>query len=406
MSDVFAICNARLLDPASELDALGAAVVEGDRIVAVGPDAPIPAAARVIDADGAALAAALIDLDAHTGGVERWADTAAEAARGGVGFVLVRPFDAEVDLAHAWVHGVRVGHAADLFRRQDGRVIGMTEMALLAEAGARAFCAGDERDEPGRFLLRALEYAAPLDRPIFLRPLEPGIDGEAALSSGPIAALLGLPEAAPEAEAVGLYRDALLARRAGATTVHGPVSTRAALDAAAATGASALFTDLAHVLLNDVDAGDLDPAMRLAPPLRSEDDRAAIAAAVVRRPGGALVSGHRPVGADGPETFVETAPGGATLAYMLPAALSLHHDHSAPILDVLRAVTSVPAALLGLDSGRLVAGAPADLVLFDPDAPARITPRSRTPFAKRRFQGRVLQTIVGGQTLFKYDESV
>ena len=98
--------------------------------------------------------------------------------------------------------------------------------------------------------------------------------------------------------------------------------------------------------------------------------------------------------------YAEAEPGGATLHALLPALLNLHHAEGLELLDLLRTVTLNPARLLGHDTGRIRAGAPADLVLFDPDAPVVLPPQG-SPFDGRRLQGRVLLTMVAGRIVHR-----
>jgi dihydroorotase len=109
--------------------------------------------------------------------------------------------------------------------------------------------------------------------------------------------------------------------------------------------------------------------------------------------------------------FEQAAPGAVGLETLLPAALQLVHGGALDLPTLFRRLSLAPARLLGLEVGRLSPGAPADLVLFDPDAPwvldrAELRSRSRnTPFDLRRMTGRVLGTWVGGRRVFAREES-
>jgi len=166
----------------------------------------------------------------------------------------------------------------------------------------------------------------------------------------------------------------------------------------------AISVSINHLCFNEVDIGDYRTFYRLDPPLRTEVDRRALVGAVREGLIDAITSAHRPAPAeDKRRPFAEAAPGAIGLETLLPAALTLHHQEGLELLDVLRPLTSGPAALLGLEAGTLAQGAPADLVLFDPNAPVVVdaqTLRSKSknsPFDGRRLQGRVLRTWVGGR---------
>ncbi|MDX2238317.1 MAG: amidohydrolase family protein, partial [Hyphomonadaceae bacterium] len=104
--------------------------------------------------------------------------------------------------------------------------------------------------------------------------------------------------------------------------------------------------------------------------------------------------------------FDEAAFGASALETLLPALLSLHHNDDVPLMDLIAAVTSRPADLLGLPQGRLAVGAPADMVLLDLDAPFKfdaekmLSKCKNSPFDARLMQGRVLRTFVGGKTVY------
>ncbi len=120
-----------------------------------------------------------------------------------------------------------------------------------------------------------------------------------------------------------------------------------------------------------------------------------------------IVSSHDPQAPDTKRLpFAEAAFGTVGLETLLAAALTVHHEGGASLTDVLEKLTASPARILGIESGALKKGAPADLVLLDPDEPFQVDPaklrsRSRnTPFEGRRFQGRVRKTYVGGECVF------
>jgi dihydroorotase len=188
------------------------------------------------------------------------------------------------------------------------------------------------------------------------------------------------------------------------------LSTQAGLDALRRARARdleiAATAAIAHLTLNEVDAGGLDSAFRMDPPLRAESDRRALVQAVIDGEIDAVVSDHRPTPFDDKgEPFALAIPGTMGVETLLAAMLGLVHDGQIELIDALRVLTSGPADLLGLPQGRLALGAPADLVLIDGDKPWVCDPedfqsaRGNSAWAGRRFQGRVLQTIVGGVTI-------
>ncbi|MDG1416322.1 MAG: amidohydrolase family protein, partial [Maricaulis sp.] len=155
---------------------------------------------------------------------------------------------------------------------------------------------------------------------------------------------------------------------------------------------------------------DLDGAFRMTPPLRAESDRMALVEAVANGEINAVVSDHRPTPFDDKgEPFALAVPGTLAIETMLGSLLGLVHDGQLELMDALQVVTSGPADILGLPQGRLSPGTPADLILIDGDVPwvcdpdEFASPRGNSAWAGRRFQGRVLQTIVGGCTIHNHN---
>jgi dihydroorotase len=106
--------------------------------------------------------------------------------------------------------------------------------------------------------------------------------------------------------------------------------------------------------------------------------------------------------------FAEAAPGAIGLETMLPAGLRLVHNDELDLKTLIRAMSTRPAEILGLPGGTLRAGAPADVIVIDPDVPWVVDPADlkspckNTPFDEARFTGRVVRTIVGGRTVFEH----
>ena len=162
-----------------------------------------------------------------------------------------------------------------------------------------------------------------------------------------------------------------------------------------------------HLALNELDVGAYYTFRKVKPPLRSEADRAAMVEGVASGAIDVIVSSHEPQGADTKrQTFASAAFGAVGLETLLPAALNLHHNGDARLPHILAALTSTPARILGLNGGTLAKGAPADLVLIDPDHPfvleeKMLHSRARnTAFEGRKFQGWALMTFVDGERVF------
>jgi dihydroorotase len=420
-----AILNARLLDPATDYDGPGAVLVEDGRILEVvhGAGAAAPDGVEVVDAGGLCLSPGLIDIRVKTGEPgaepkETLKAAALSAAAGGVTTMVIQPdTDPAIDdpamvdfiqrrgAALGLVH-VRVAGAAT--RALDGQR--MAEIGLMDEAGALYFTDGDRVIANSRTLQRVMSYAAAFNALIACRPADPWLSEGAVATSGELATRLGLASAPAIAERIQLERDLALVEQTGARFLVDQISTEDALETLARARARGLevaaSVSVNHLCFNEVDIGDYRTFYRLDPPLRAESDRRALVEAVRDGLIDVITSAHAPAPAeDKRRPFAEAAPGAVGLETLLPAALTLHHAEGLDLLDVLRPLTEGPASLLGLEAGRLAAGAPADLVLFDVGAPVVIeadalrSKSKNSPFDGRRLQGRVRLTVVGGRVV-------
>jgi dihydroorotase len=283
----------------------------------------------------------------------------------------------------------------------------MTELSFLMDAGAVAFTDGDRVVTDTRVLARALTYARGLGALVVAHVQEPGLSAGAVATSGKFASLKGLPAVSPMAERMGLDRDLALVEMTG-VRYHADQITAAralpALERAKANGLNVTAgTSIHHLTLNVLDIGDYRTFFKVKPPLRDEEDRVAVVEAVRTGLIDVVASMHTPQDEESKRLPFETAASGAVgLETLLPAALRLYHAQALTLPELWRALSLNPARRLGLSAGRLAVGAPADLVLFDPDAPfvldrATLASKSKnTPFDGARLQGRVLATWVGG----------
>jgi dihydroorotase len=419
--------NARLIDPASGLDARGGLLVEDGKIADVGPrlfnDAE-PRDPEVIDCKGLVLAPGLIDMRVLTGEPgsehrETLESASRAAAAGGVTTMVVMPNTDPVIDEPALIDfikrradattKVRVLPMGALTKGLAGEV--MTEIGLMMEAGAVAFTDGDRTIANTRVLRRSLSYAATFGALVVGHAEDPDLSRNAAMTEGEFAMRLGIPAAPTMAETIIVERDIRLVEMTGARYHFGQISCTAALDAIAAAKDRGLPVTCGvsahHLTLNELDVGSYLTFRKVKPPLRSEADRAAMVEGVASGVIDVIVSSHDPQAADTKRLpFAEAAFGTVGLETLLPAALTLHHDGRATLNHVLGRLTSEPARILGIESGALKKGAPADLALIDPDEPFAVDPeklRSRarnTPFEGRHFQGRAQKTYVGGECVF------
>jgi dihydroorotase len=423
------IRTARLLDPASGLDSPGGALLIRDgRIADLRPDLTGPEGIPTIDAGGACLAPGLVDIRAATGEPgaeyrETIASLAEAAAAGGITTLSALPdTDPPLDDPALVQFILRRGEATGGITLLpygaattgcEGREI--AEYGLLREAGAVAFTDGRRAIASARTMRLALSYARAFGCPIIQHPEEPTLAAGGAATEGELATRLGLPGIPPAAETMMIQRDIALARITGGHVHFAHVSTGAALDlirAAKAEGLPGGFrvtcdTAPPYFDLNETAIGDWRTYAKLSPPLRPEADRLAVVAALKDGTIDAIASDHQPRDADDKRLpFVQAEAGGAGLATLLAVTLARVHAGDLTLLQALDLLTARPAALLGIAggaAGRLAKGAPADLVLFDPDrgwqvkAGALPGKAQNSPFDGRPVEGRVLGTWKAGR---------
>jgi dihydroorotase len=419
--------NARLLDPESGLDSRGDLLVDGDRIAAIGPglaEAGIAEDIEIVDASGLCLAPGLVDMrvQLREPGAEHMEsiETGGQAAAAGgvttmvtlpnteppvddvsvVEFLARRAREAKLAKIHTYAAATKglAGHE-------------LTEIGLLAANGALGFTDGVKAIADALVMRRVLAYARSFDQLVIQHPEEPSLGGAGEVSEGEIATRLGLPAVTPMAEVIMIERDLRLVEITGARYHTAHVSTAAAIDAIRKAKADRLpvtcDTAPPYFALNETAIGDYRTFAKLSPPLRSEADRQSVVAGLVDGTIDAIASDHAPWDQDSKRLpFSSASYGIVGLETLLPLSLELYHNRHLSLLEVLRRLTVNPARILGLGVGRLTPGAPADLVLFDPEASWRIdTERFRSksknaPFDDRPVQGRVEQTVVDGRTIF------
>jgi dihydroorotase len=423
-----AFLNARLIDPASGKDEPGGLLAADGVIADLGGHLRrnAPEGARVVDCKGHVLCPGLIDMQVFTGEPgqehrETLKTASHAAAAGGVTTIVVMP-DTEpvidqvalVDFIQRRARDNAIVHVhvmAAMTRGLKGQE--MTELGLLRRAGAIAFTNGKTSVSNARVMRNVLLYAKDFGALIVHHTEDPHLSEGAVMNSGEVATRLGLPGVDKAAETIVLERDVRLVEMTGGRYHAAQISCAESLAVVRAANARKLpvtcGVSINHLTLNENDIGPYRTFFRLKPPLRSEEDRTAMVRALAAGDIDVVVSCHDPQDADTKRhPFAEAADGAIGLETLLAAALRLYHNDEIALLPLLRAMTANPAKLLGLPSGRLEKGAPADLILVDLGQPwvvdkAQLRARSKnSPFDESKMQGRVLMTMVAGKPVYQY----
>jgi dihydroorotase len=423
------LANARIIDPSRDLD------IVGDLLIAEGliretkkgiGAAGVPEGTDVIDCRGKVVAPGLVDMRAFVGepgeaSRETLASASQAAAAGGVTTVVCQPDTsptidnpATVDFVLRRARDNAIVHVhpmAAITKGLEGKE--MTEIGLLKAAGAVAFTDGAKSVTNAQVMRRALAYGGDFDAMIVHHTEDPNLIGDGVMNEGEFAARLGLLGIPKAAETVMLERDVRLVALSGGRYHAASVTCadslevlRRAKDAGLDVTASASIN---HVTLNENDIGPYRTFLKLAPPLRAEDDRKVLVEAVGSGLVDVIMSDHNPQDVETKRLpFAEAAPGAIGLETMLTAGLRLVHGGEIDLTTLLRAMSTRPAELLGLPGGTLKSGAPADVIVIDTELPWVLDPNElkskckNTPFDEARLTGRVVRTIVSGRTVYEY----
>ena len=421
--------NARIIDPSRDLD------IPGDLLIADGViretkrgigAAGVPEGTEVVDCHGRVVAPGLIDMRAFIGEPgaghrETLASASQAAAAGGVTTIVCQPDTtpviddpAIVDFVLRRARDTAIVHIhpmAALTKGMKGEE--MTEIGLLKAAGALAFTDGDKSVINAQVMRRALTYATDFDALIVHHTEDPNLVGEGVMNEGEYAARLGLMGVPRAAETIMLERDVRLLELTGGRYHAASLTCGESLDVlrrAKEQGLSITASaSINHLTLNDNDIGPYRTFLKLSPPLRAEEDRAMLVGALGAGLVDVIMSDHNPQDVETKRLpFAEAAPGAIGIETMLAAGLRLMHSGELSLITLLKAMSTRPAEVLGLPGGTLRNGAPADIIVIDPDLPWVLDPTElkskckNTPFDEAQMQGRTVRTVVAGRTVYEY----
>ena len=403
MTGALIITGGLVVDPAGDV-VQKAITVEGDRLVSL-----TSGNADYIDASGKFVAPGIVDLGVFAvdkpgfiaGGITRVALMPDQSPPlDDPGLVQRGALAAKPDL---WVHPL--GAAT---RGLEGREL--AEYALMARAGAKAIATGRGWIADSGVMQRVLTYAGSLGLTVISHAEDGGLTAQAVATDGETATRLGLASAPSAAEAMAIARDLALVELTGSALHFRQVTTARGLDLIRRAKQAGLPVTCgitpAHLFLSDIAISGFRTFACLSPPLRCEDDRLACIEAVRDGTIDVLCSGHDPRGPEAKRLpFADAAPGMAGAETLLALGLGLVRDEVIALPRLFAMLSTNPARILGVEGGSLTAGAAADLVIFDADAPWIIDGNrfagtaDNSPFDRMPTQGRVIATIKGGRVL-------
>jgi dihydroorotase len=423
------IRGGRVLDPGCGRDERCDVLLEDGVIVAV--DAAIETrGAEVIDAEGCWVAPGFVDLHTHLRepGQEYKEDIASggrAAVAGGFTSVACMANTQPVNDDPAVTDFIqdrarqdspaRVYPVAAATKGLKGEV--MTEMSALVDAGAVAFSDDGKTIMDSGVMRRVLEYSTLVQRPVMTHAEDRTLVAEGVVNEGPVSTRLGLPGNPAMAETLHVSRDIMLAELTGAHLHVAHVSTAGAVQQIREARARGVHVTAEvtphHLALTDEATTGYDTNTKMAPPLRGSEDVAACRAALADGTIDAIATDHAPHALHEKEVeFTAAPPGIIGFETALPVVLDLVRKDELTPLELVSRLSTEPARILKVPAGTLAVGAPADLVVIEPDHewvydPAKGHSKSRnSPWDGARMTGRVLATVVAGTLVFHADRGV
>ncbi|TYP00317.1 dihydroorotase [Geothermobacter ehrlichii] len=418
------IKNGRVVDPGNDVDAQLDLFIDRGIIAETGAGLELEAD-EVVDAAGKLVVPGLIDIHVHLRdpGLEYKEDIASgtlAAVAGGFTAVACMPNTQPVNdnlavTRYIQARAGEVGHCrvypiAAITRGLKGE--SLTEMGELSENGVVGFSDDGRPVENGSVMRRALEYVRPFGAPIISHAEELSLVGDGVMNEGFVATELGLKGIPWVAEDAMIARDVMLAELTGGRLHVAHISTRGGVEIVRQAKKRGVRVTCEatphHFTLTDEAVRGYDTNAKMNPPLRSEDDLAAIREGLADGTIDAIATDHAPHHFDEKNVEFNLALNGIVgLETALPLTLKLVEEK---VIDLKRAIallTCGPAGALGLAGGSLAKGQPADVTVIDPDLewtvePEKLHSRSKnSPFGGWRMKGAAVATIVGGNVAFR-----
>lgn len=429
MSDSLLIKNGHVIDPANKVDRKADVLVIDGKIAEVGK--VDKKADKTIDAAGKLVLPGLIDIHVHfrepgDEEEETIASGSAAAVAGGFTSVVCMPnTDPPIDDATSVEYVHRMGRRA---RKTHVYVMGaitkdrageqLSEMGFMAQAGAVGFTDDGTGVQNAAMMSRALKYASMFKNIVISQHCQDNsLAGSGVMNSGYNSTILGLPGIDPLAEEMMLWRDIQLVRKTKMRYHVQHVSTARAMELIRQAKKEGLpvTCEVAphHLLLTDDACSDYDTNYKVNPPLRTEEDIAALKQAIKDGIVDALASDHAPHLRSEKELEFLAAPFGIA---SLECALSLYIKAliEPKVIDysqLISMMTEKPAKIISVDKGTLAKGKQADVTIIDPDFEYKIDVnkfRSKSkncPYDSWKVKGKVEYTIVGGEVRYQAQQS-
>tara|TARA_B100001248_G_scaffold207086_1_gene161135 strand:+ start:191 stop:1480 length:1290 start_codon:yes stop_codon:yes gene_type:complete len=420
--------NANIIDPYNSLNETGGLIIdENGKIEGVGKKVNtnnIPSREKVIDLKGKHIFPGLVDMRVFVGepGFEYKENfrTLSEAAlSGGVTSVVTMPNTNPVIDNVSIVDFLRrrgrdkskinIFPTAALTVNTEGE--NMTEFGLLQGKGIIGFTDGIKTIQNPRIMNRIMNSASDLNSLIIQHAEDAELSKDGMINDGIIATKLGLQGIPVSAELLILERDLTLLEYNNCRYHISQISSASSVEIIRERKKKVNFScgvSINNLSLNENDIGDFKTFLKLSPPLRTEDDRNALVQGLVDETIDVIVSDHKPEDEENKRlTFAQAETGASGIETLLPLSLELYHNGSVNLETIIKALTSSPAKILKINKGNLSIGNDADFCIVDINKPwvvrkeKLISKSKNTPIEDKKLQGKVINTFVNGEELFK-----
>ena len=420
--------NANIIDPHNSLNEIGGIIIgENGKIEAVGKKVNtnnIPSREKIIDLKGKYIFPGIVDMRVFVGepGYEYKENfrTLSEAAlSGGVTSVVTMPNTNPVIDNVSIVDflkrrgrdksKINIYPTAALTVKAEGE--NMTEFGLLQSKGIIGFTDGVKTIQNPRIMNRIMNSASDLKSLIIQHAEDAELSKDGMINDGIIATKLGLQGIPVSAELLIIERDLTLLEYNNCRYHIAQISSANSVDIIRERKNKVNFScgvSINNLSLNENDIGDFKTFLKLSPPLRTETDRNALVQGLNDETIDVIVSDHKPEDEENKRlTFAQAETGASGIETLLPLSLELYHNGSVELETIIKALTSKPAEILKINKGNLSIGNDADFCIVDINKPwvvrkdKLISKSKNTPIEDKKLQGKVLNTFVNGEELFK-----
>ena len=420
--------NANIVDPANNIDEIGGIITdENGKIEAAGKKVNtnnIPSREKFIDLKEKYIFPGLVDMRVFSGEPgyeykENFRTLSNAALSGGVTSVVTLPNTNPVVDNVSIVDflkrrgrdksNINIYPSASLTKNIEG--INMTEFGLLQRKGIVGFTDGYKSIQNTRLMSRIIRSAFDLNCLVMQHAEDLELSSGGMVNDGIISTKLGLQGISYLAEKVIVERDLTLLEDFNCRYHLSQISSAASLEVIKNKKQNVNFTSgvsINNLSLNENDVGDFRTFLKLSPPLRSEDDRLSLVNGIKNDLIQVIVSDHKPEDEESKRlTFAQAASGASGIETLLPLALELFHNESLKLSKIIECLTTNPAKILKINKGSLSIGNDADFCIVDIYKPwvvkkeNLVSKSKNTCIEGKKLQGKVLNTFVKGEELFK-----